>query len=178
MFKKKLMQKQKTHVITNEPDDITLELAKTLAEIKDDYDLPTEEVANTVSTKNNSRFRNIFKKILDSQAFKGYNLHMLEEIKTTCKLRRPLVTSMGLSYDIIIKSTAAKFLAFSSAEEAAQAMYDAIEDSLTTGNEWEDRRKFWEDDIKEMTSIDKEFSISVATVYFKLVFKTYGMPKP
>jgi len=53
-------------VITNEPDDITLELAKTMAEIKEDYDLPTEEVASTVSTKNHGRFRNIFKKLLDS----------------------------------------------------------------------------------------------------------------
>ena len=30
-------------------------------EIKEDYDLPTEEVAKTVATKNNNRFRNIFK---------------------------------------------------------------------------------------------------------------------
>ena len=66
MKKKKLIQKSKTHVIANEPDDITLELAKTMAEIKEDYDLPTEEVASTVSTKNDSRFRNIFKKLLDS----------------------------------------------------------------------------------------------------------------
>ena len=65
-MKKKQTQKQKTHVITNEPDDITLELAKTMAEIKEDYDLPTEEVAKTVSTNNNNRFRNIFKKLLDS----------------------------------------------------------------------------------------------------------------
>ena len=63
---KKQTQKPKTHVITSEPDDITLELAKTMAEIKEDYDLPTEEVAKTVSTENNNRFRNIFKKLLDS----------------------------------------------------------------------------------------------------------------
>ncbi len=65
-MKKKKIQKPKTHVITSEPDDITLELAKTMAEIKEDYDLPTEEVAKTVATKNNNRFRNIFKKLLDS----------------------------------------------------------------------------------------------------------------
>ena len=65
-MKKKQIRKPKTHVITNEPDDITLELAKTMAEIKEDYDLPTEEVAKTVATKNNNRFRNIFKKLLDS----------------------------------------------------------------------------------------------------------------
>ncbi len=65
-MKKKQIRKSKTHVITNEPDDITLELAKTMAEIKEDYDLPTEEVAKTVATKNNNRFRNIFKKLLDS----------------------------------------------------------------------------------------------------------------
>tara|TARA_B100000519_G_C13938181_1_gene294807 strand:- start:53 stop:355 length:303 start_codon:yes stop_codon:yes gene_type:complete len=65
-MKKKQIRKPKTHVIANEPDDITLELAKTMAEIKEDYDLPTEEVAKTVATKNNNRFRNIFKKLLDS----------------------------------------------------------------------------------------------------------------
>ena len=65
-MKKKQIRKPKTHVITSEPDDITLELAKTMAEIKEDYDLSTEEVAETVATKNNNRFRNIFKKLLDS----------------------------------------------------------------------------------------------------------------
>ena len=30
-----------------------------MAEIKEEYDLPTEEVASTVATKNNNRFRNI-----------------------------------------------------------------------------------------------------------------------
>ena len=50
-MKKKQIRKPKTHVIANEPDDITLELAKTMAEIKEDYDLPTEEVAKTVATK-------------------------------------------------------------------------------------------------------------------------------
>ena len=59
-------EKNTEAVITSEPDDITLELAKTMAEIKEDYDLPTEEVAKTVATKNNNRFRNIFKKLLDS----------------------------------------------------------------------------------------------------------------
>ena len=66
MKSKKMMRKARTHIISNEPDDITLELAKTMAEIKEDYDLPTEEVAKTVATKNNNRFRNIFKKLLDS----------------------------------------------------------------------------------------------------------------
>ena len=33
-MKKKQIRKPKTHVIANEPDDITLELAKTMAEIK------------------------------------------------------------------------------------------------------------------------------------------------
>ena len=66
MKSKKMMRKARTHIISNEPDDITLELAKTMAEIKEDYDLPTEEVAKTVATVNNNRFRNIFKKILDS----------------------------------------------------------------------------------------------------------------
>ena len=104
---------------------------------------------------------------------------MLQEVKTTCKLKQPLVTDMGLSYDIIVKSTAAKFLAFDSPEEAAQSMYDSIEDSLdTTDVKWEDRRKFLEDVIKEMTAIDQNFSLEVAKIYFKLVIETYGTPKP
>ncbi len=104
---------------------------------------------------------------------------MLQEIKRACKLKQPLVTNMGLSYDIIVKSTAAKFLAFDSPEEAAQNMYDSIEDSLdTTDVKWEDRRIFWEDVIKEMTAIDQKFSLEVAKIYFKLVVETYGAPKP
>ncbi len=61
MKKNKLIQKQKVHVIENEPDDLTAEVAKTLAEIKDEYDLPTEEVESTIEK---NRFKKILKKIL------------------------------------------------------------------------------------------------------------------
>ena len=60
MKKNKLIQKPKVHVIQNEPDDLTAEVAKTLAEIKDEYDLPTEEVEATIEK---SRFKKILKKI-------------------------------------------------------------------------------------------------------------------
>ena len=61
MKKNKPIQKQKVHVIENEPDHLTAEVAKTLAEIKDEYDLPTEEVESTIEK---SRFKKIIKKIL------------------------------------------------------------------------------------------------------------------
>ena len=61
MKKNKLIQKAKVHVIQNEPDDLTAEVAKTLAEIKEEYDLPTEEVEATIEK---SRFKKILKKIL------------------------------------------------------------------------------------------------------------------
>ena len=49
--------------------------------IKEDYDLPTEEVAKTVATKNNNRFRNIFKKLLDSWYLNSYNLLCFKKLK-------------------------------------------------------------------------------------------------
>tara|TARA_R100000008_G_C3501843_1_gene124132 strand:+ start:109 stop:372 length:264 start_codon:yes stop_codon:yes gene_type:complete len=61
MKKKNLIKKQKVHVIQNEPDDLTEEVAKTLAEIKDQFDLPTEEVEATIEK---SRFKKILKNIL------------------------------------------------------------------------------------------------------------------
>jgi|7_EtaG_2_1085326.scaffolds.fasta_scaffold00051_4 hypothetical protein len=103
---------------------------------------------------------------------------MLQEIETTHKPKQPLVTSMGLNYKTMVRCTAAKFLAFELPEDAAQCMYDTIEDSMTTEVQWDDRRKFWEDVIKEMTEIAPSFSAQVAKLYFKLVVKTYGMPKP
>ena len=99
-----------------------------------------------------------------------YTLYMLQEIKAVCKLKQPLVTNMGLSYDIIVKSTAAKFLAFDSPAASAQSMYDSIEDSLeTTDVKWEDRRKFWEDVIKEMTIIDQKFSLEVGIIFLFII---------
>ena len=103
---------------------------------------------------------------------------MLQQLRLVNMCTQPLVTDMALSYETIIKSMAAKFLAHASAESAAQAMYEAIENSLSSDGKFDDRRKFWEDVIKEMTSIDQEFSVEVAELYFKLVVKTYGLPKP
>ena len=103
---------------------------------------------------------------------------MLQRIETTDKLKQPLVTNMGLNYKTIVQSAAAKFLSFDSPEEAAQSMYDAIEDSMIAKVDAEERRKFWEDVIKEMTEIAPSFSTEVAKLYFKLVVKAYGLPKP
>ena len=61
MKKNKLIKKPKVHVIHDEPDDLTEEVAKTLAEIKEQFDLPTEEVESTIGK---SRFKKILKKIL------------------------------------------------------------------------------------------------------------------
>jgi hypothetical protein len=62
--KKRLIKKQKVHVIRDEPDDLTEEVAKALAEIKDQFDLPTEEVEATIEK---SRFKKILKKILTKE---------------------------------------------------------------------------------------------------------------
>jgi uncharacterized protein YgiB involved in biofilm formation len=103
---------------------------------------------------------------------------MLQTTELSYKLTQPLVTNMGLSYQSIVLSTAAKFLAFDSPEEAAQSMYETIEQSMSSKADAEERRKFWEDVIKEMTEIAPKFSTEVAKLYFKLVVKTYGLPKP
>ena len=63
-MKKRLIRKQKVHVISDEPDDLTEEVAKTLAEIKDEFDLPTEEVEATIEK---NRFKKILKKILTKE---------------------------------------------------------------------------------------------------------------
>tara|TARA_R100000008_G_C3563423_1_gene157603 strand:+ start:1060 stop:1251 length:192 start_codon:yes stop_codon:yes gene_type:complete len=63
-MKKRLIRKQKVHVIRDEPDDLTEEVAKTLAEIKDEFDLPTEEVEATIEK---NRFKKILKKILTKE---------------------------------------------------------------------------------------------------------------
>jgi len=61
MKKNKPAHKTRIHVIQDEPDDLTAEVAKTLAEIKDEYDLPTEEIEATIEK---NRFKKILKKIL------------------------------------------------------------------------------------------------------------------
>ena len=63
-MKKRLIKKEKIHVICDEPDDLTEEVAKALAEIKDQFDLPTEEVEATIEK---SRFKKILKKILTKE---------------------------------------------------------------------------------------------------------------
>jgi len=64
MIKNKSTKKQKVHVIYNEPDDLTEEVAKIMAEIKDEFDLPTEEVEATIEK---SRFKKILKNILTKE---------------------------------------------------------------------------------------------------------------
>ena len=150
-----------------------------MAEIKEEYDLPTEEVAKTVSTENNNRFRNIFKKMLDSQAINSYTLIMLRTTETECKLHSPLVTNMGFSYSYIVSSMAAKILAHETAEAAAQSMYDLIEDGIKSGAATsETGKKFWEDVIAEMVTLNEEFATAVSATYFKLVLKNYLPSKP
>ena len=60
MYKKKKMIKREPTVIslTRVPENITEELAKTLVELKDKYDLETEEVEATVKK---SYFKSLIK---------------------------------------------------------------------------------------------------------------------
>ena len=58
MYKKRKMTKEPMVIhLENAPDDITGEIAKTLKELKDDYDLGTEEVEKTMN-------KNYFKKLI------------------------------------------------------------------------------------------------------------------
>ena len=58
MYKKKGVRKETSIIyFENAPKDITKELAKTLKELQNDYDLETEEVENAVN-------KNHFKKLV------------------------------------------------------------------------------------------------------------------
>ena len=65
MYKKRKMITREPVIIhlENEPDDITKELAKTLNELKEDYDLNTEEIEKTV---NKAYFKNLIRKYFKS----------------------------------------------------------------------------------------------------------------
>ena len=64
MYKKqKMKQEPKTFYLKKVPNDITKELADTMTELKDKYDLDTEEVKATV---NKSYFKSLIKR-----CFKG-----------------------------------------------------------------------------------------------------------
>ena len=60
MYKKRRIIKEPMVIhLENAPEDITKELAKTLKELQDDYDLETEEVEKTV---NKSHFKKLIRK--------------------------------------------------------------------------------------------------------------------
>ena len=104
---------------------------------------------------------------------------MLQEIQTACKSCNPLVTNMGFNYSYIVSSMAAKILSHETPEEAAQSMYGLIEDGIKSGDATsESGKKFWEDVISEMISLDEEFATTVSKLYFKLVVKNYLPSKP
>ena len=99
-------------------------------------------------------------------------------LQTTHKLKRPLVTNMGLDYKAIVRSTAARILSHKSIESAAKSMYDLIEDGIKSEPGSEVGKKFWEDVISEMTALDEEFATEVSKIYFKMVLKNYMPTKP
>jgi Asp/Glu/hydantoin racemase len=68
---------------------------------------------------------------------------MLQTTELSYKLTQPLVTNMGLSYQSIVLSTAAKFLAFDSPEEAAQSMYETIEQSMSSKADAEESKNYF-----------------------------------
>ncbi len=50
-------------------------------------------------------------------------------------------------------------------------MYDSIEDGIKSKNSSEAGKKFWEDVIAEMITLDEEFATEVSKIYFKMVVK-------
>ena len=55
---------------------------------------------------------------------------MLQKTQIVSKFYSPLVTIMGLDYNSITKSTAARILSHETPELAADYMYDLIEDGM------------------------------------------------
>ena len=103
---------------------------------------------------------------------------MLQEIQIVSKFYNPLVTIMGLDYNSITKSTAARILSHETPELAADYMYDLIEDGMKSEPGSEAGKKFWEDVIAEMVLLDQEFATEVSKAYFKMVVKNYMPSKP
>ena len=103
---------------------------------------------------------------------------MVQETQIVSKFYSPLVTIMGLDYNSITKSTAARILSYETPELAADYMYNLIEDGMKSEPGSEAGKKFWEDVIAEMVLLDQKFATEVSKAYFKMVVKNYMPSKP